>query len=98
MFCTMATDMLGLRPTPHLGQNEGWAATCGTNTAPSGDDKLLLTCTFAKSAGSPDISAGVLFRAGAFIALDGNAQYLFPSLPLASAHELAIAHQLGFTR
>ena len=40
--------------------------------------------------------AYVLYRAGALVALDSNAHHVFPTLPMASAHELAIARQLGF--
>lgn len=43
-----------------------------------------------------DQTAFVLYRAGALIALDSSAETLFPSLPLASAHEMAIARQLGW--
>jgi len=47
-----------------------------------------------------DITSGqttyILYRAGALIALDSSAETLFPSLPLASAHEMAIARQLGW--
>jgi hypothetical protein len=44
-----------------------------------------------------DQTAFVLYRAGALTALDSSAETLFPSLPLASAHEMSIARQLGWT-
>ena len=40
--------------------------------------------------------AYILYRAGALVALNSNAHHVFPTLPMASAHELAIARQLGF--
>ncbi len=64
-------------------------------TAPA--DGYLLAVMYAKTV---DITSGqtayVLYRAGALIALDSNAHQIFPSLPFASTHEMAIARQLGW--
>jgi hypothetical protein len=64
-------------------------------TAPA--DGYLLAVMYTKTR---DITSGqttyILYRAGALIALDSSAETLFPSLPLASAHEMAIARQLGW--
>jgi hypothetical protein len=58
---------------------------------------LLIPWRYSKT-GTGDINqtAYVLYRAGALIAMDSNAHRVFPTLPSPSAHELAIARQLGW--
>lgn len=60
-------------------------------------DGYLLAVLYAKAEDiTLDRTTYVLYRAGALIALDSSAETLFPSLPRASAHEMAIARQLGW--
>ncbi|HKW23762.1 MAG TPA: hypothetical protein VJO13_20460 [Ktedonobacterales bacterium] len=49
------------------------------------------------SGADPQKIGYVLYRGGALIALDNTAHTFAPWMPQASAHELAIARQLGFT-
>jgi hypothetical protein len=64
-------------------------------TAPA--DGYLLAVMYAKTG---DIASGqtanVLYRAGALVALDDSAHQALPWIPVASAHESAIARQLGW--
>lgn len=60
-------------------------------------DGILIKVGYSKTNSSTlDQTAYVLYRAGALTALDNSAETLFPMLPLASAHEQAIARQLGW--
>ena len=58
----------------------------------------LVKITHTKTTlGGPDQTGYVLYRAGAMIALDDSAHQALPWIPVASAHEMAIARQLGWT-
>ncbi|HEY7973838.1 MAG TPA: hypothetical protein VID72_00710, partial [Ktedonobacterales bacterium] len=68
----------------------------GSVTATSADGTLVKITYPKTSLGGPNQTGYVLYRAGAIIALDNAAHQALPWIPLASAHELTIARQLGF--
>lgn len=74
----------------------GWGAGCGGYPVSQLGGMIIETSYSITSSGSGANKGYVLYRAGALIALDANAHTFLPSLPGPSAHELAIARQLGF--
>jgi hypothetical protein len=93
---TLCAAIINSLPSSSSAQS-GFGSSCGA-TPWTHEGGVLITAFFSKTNASHlDDTAQVLYRAGAFIALDANARFLYPSLPGPSAHELAIARQLGFT-
>jgi hypothetical protein len=68
----------------------------GTVVASSADGYLVKITHTKTTLGGPNQTGYVLYRAGALVALDDSAHQALPWIPVASAHELAIARQLGW--
>lgn len=82
---------------PQSASGQSLAFGLGCSGQPSADDGGELVDVEISNAGNNSYTIGhVLYRAGALIALDANAHTFLPSLPGPSAHELAIARQLGY--
>jgi hypothetical protein len=75
-----------------------WSGGIGTGsvTATSADGYLVKITYPKTSLGGPNQTGYVLYRAGAVVTLDDSAHQALPWIPVASAHEMAIARQLGW--
>jgi hypothetical protein len=69
----------------------------GTVVASSANGYLVKITHTKTTLGGPNQTGYVLYRAGAVVALDDSAHQALPWIPVASAHEMAIARQLGWT-
>ncbi|HKW23687.1 MAG TPA: hypothetical protein VJO13_20065, partial [Ktedonobacterales bacterium] len=68
----------------------------GTIMASSANGYLVKITHTKTTLGGPNQTGYVLYRAGALVALDDLAHQALPWIPVASAHEMAIARQLGW--
>ncbi|HEU4785065.1 MAG TPA: zf-HC2 domain-containing protein [Ktedonobacterales bacterium] len=68
----------------------------GTVVASSANGYLVKITHTQTTLGGPNVTGYVLYRAGAVVALDDLAHQALPWIPVASAHETAIARQLGW--
>lgn len=75
--------------------NVGWGTGCSGALSSVGGG-IVVDATFAERDNSAELTAYILYRAGALIALNNNAHRFISTAPGPSAHELAIARQLGF--
>ena len=75
-----------------------WSGGIGDGTlVASSANGYLAKITYAKTAiEDPNQTGYVFYRAGAIVALDNSAHQALPWIPMASAHEMAIARQLGW--
>ncbi|MGE5334265.1 MAG: zf-HC2 domain-containing protein [Nitrososphaerota archaeon] len=91
-LCNLIGNMVINRPENSGGLGVG----CSGNPLATYIGTLLQIQGPADTGGTTQSTGHALYRAGALIALDPAARALTPWMPLASAHELAIARQLGF--
>lgn len=71
-----------------LAANTGWSEGGAAVASPAAEGGLIF-------AGVTDLNGWVLYHFGVLVACNAEAHQVFPSLPLAGAHELAVAQQLA---